>query len=180
MKLKVNFVSKTPKVAMANEIVFVKNKNIKNKNLNPILTKIFDNQLFKENLCVQKEYKNINYIFVNCSKTSLSYDYENIGSKLFDYLKNNKIENSFFNVSKSNINNIHLEKVIHGAKRKSYNFDIYKADAKKNKIINLNIVGKKLVKANILRKKLNALLEGVFFTRDLVSEPGNILHYKQI
>ena len=86
MKLKVNFVRKTPKVAMANEIIFVKNKNIKNKNLNPILTKIFDNQLFKEKLFVQKEYKNINYIFVNCSKTSLSYDYENIGSKLFDYL----------------------------------------------------------------------------------------------
>ncbi len=39
MKLKVNFISKTPKVATANEIIFVKNKNIKNKNLNPILKK---------------------------------------------------------------------------------------------------------------------------------------------
>jgi len=29
---------------------------------------------------------------------------------------------------------------------------------------------------DFLRKKLDALLEGVFFTRDLVSEPGNILH----
>ena len=27
-----------------------------------------------------------------------------------------------------------------------------------------------------MRNKLNALLEGVFLTRDLVSEPGNILH----
>ncbi len=176
MKLKVNFVSKTPKVAMANEIIFVKNKNIKNKNLNPILKKVFDNQLFKEQLFAQKEYKNINHIFVNCSKTSLSSDYENIGSKLFDYLKNNKLENNFFNVSKSNINNIQLEKFIHGAKLKSYNFDVYKSNNKKNKIVNLNIVGKQIAKSNTLRKKLDALLEGVFLTRDLVSEPGNILH----
>jgi len=176
MKLKVNFVSKTPKVAMANEIIFVKNKNIKNKNLNPILKKVFDNQLFKLHLFAQKEHKNINHIFVNCSKTALSSDYENIGSKLFDYLKNNKLENSFFNASKSNINNIQLEKVIHGAKLKSYNFDTYKSDTKKNKIINLNIVGLQTKKSNNLRKKLDALLEGVFFTRDLVSEPGNILH----
>ncbi len=136
MKLKVNFVSKTPKVAMTNEILFVKSKNIKNKNLNSILKKVFDNRLFKENLFVQKEYKNINHIFVNCSKALLSSDYEGIGSKLFDYLKNNKLENNFFNVSKSNINNIQLEKVIHGAKLKSYNFDIYKSNNKKNKTIN--------------------------------------------
>ena len=27
-----------------------------------------------------------------------------------------------------------------------------------------------------MRNKLNALLKGIFLTRDLVSEPGNILH----
>ena len=74
MKLKVNFVSKTPKVAMANEIIFVKSKDIKNKNLNPILNKVFDNQLFKLHLFAQKEHKNIYHIFVNCSKTALSSD----------------------------------------------------------------------------------------------------------
>ena len=31
-------------------------------------------------------------------------------------------------------------------------------------------------KTNLLRNKLNSLLEGVFLTRDLVSEPGNVLH----
>ena len=46
----------------------------------------------------------------------------------------------------------------------------------KNKTIELNIVGEKNNKTNILRKKLDSLLEGVFLTRDLVSEPGNILH----
>ena len=176
MKLKVNFVSKISKVSMVNELVFVKNKNIKDKSLKPISKLILDNQLFKEQLFLQKEYKGRDYIFINCSNSSLSSDYENIGSKLFDYLKNNKIENSFIYSSNANINNIQLEKIIHGSKLKSYNFDIYKSKNKKNKNVNLNIVGKQTSKSNILRKKLDALLDGVFFTRDLVSEPGNILH----
>jgi leucyl aminopeptidase len=40
----------------------------------------------------------------------------------------------------------------------------------------LNVVGNNIKKTNYLRIKLKALLDGVFFTRDLVSEPGNILH----
>ncbi len=176
MKLKVNFIRKLAKAKTVNELVFVKNKKIKNKNLNSILQSILDNELFKEQLFTLKEYKNSNYIFVNCKNSSLSFEYENIGSKLFEYLKNNKLENSFIDTNRVNISNIQLEKIIHGAKLKSYKFDIYKSKNKKNKNITLNIVGKQMVKSNTLRKKLDAILEGVFFTRDLVSEPGNILH----
>jgi len=172
MKLKVNFVRKISKEAIINEIIFVKSKSIKNTNLKPIL----DNELFKEQLFIQKEYSNKNKIFVNCIKTSLSTDYENIGSKLFDYLKKNKIEKSYIDSDKNNVNKIHLEKILHGAKLKSYSFDIYKSNIKKNKIIELNITGRHAIKPSVIRKKLDSLLEGVFLTRDLVSEPGNILH----
>ena len=176
MKLKVNFISKLSKVKAINEIIFVKNKNIKNNNINLILKTVLDNQLFEEQLLIQKEHKNRNYIFINCKKLSLSSDYENIGSKLFDYLNKNKIENSYIDVKKIEINNIQLEKTIHGAKLKSYSFETYKSNNKKNKTISLNIVGESNSKSLILRKKLVALLDGVFLTRDLVSEPGNILH----
>ena len=115
-------------------------------------------------------------MFINCKKLKISSDYENIGSKLFDYLNKNKIENSYIDISKIDINLTQLEKVIHGAKLKSYSFNIYKSNNKKNKNFNLNILGIQTTKSNLLRKKLDALLEGVFFTRDLVSEPGNILH----
>ena len=47
---------------------------------------------------------------------------------------------------------------------------------KKKININLILVGSNIKQKNLLRNKLNALLEGVFLTRDLVSEPGNILH----
>ncbi len=176
MSLKVNFISKLTKSNTANSIVFVKDNKIKNKNLNPIIKAVLDNQLFKDDLFAQKEFKNLNYIFVNCKKMSNSSDYENIGSKLFDYLKKNKIDISYIEFDKTDFSQEQLEKVIHGAKLKSYIFNIYKSNNKNNKNINLYVVGKHISKSNSLRKNLDALLDGVFSTRDLVSEPGNVLH----
>ena len=58
---------------------------------------------------------------------------------------------------------------------KSYEFNLYKTK-KKNKVINFNIWMQKNLTNQQTKKKLNALLNGVNFTKDLVSEPGNILH----
>ena len=163
MKLKVKFTGKLTKAKTVNELVFVKGKKIKNVNANQSLKSVLDNKLFQEQLFIQKEYKGKNYIFINCTKLSLSSDFESIGSKLFDYLEKNKIENSYINFNTIDISNVQLEKTIHGAKLKSYNFDTYKSNNKKNKNINLNIIGKQIAKSNFLRKKLDALLDGVFF-----------------
>ena len=104
MNIKVNFIRKLSKARMINGIVFVKEKKIKNGILNLILKSVLDNELFKDQLFIQREYKNTNYIFVNCKSLKTSSDYENIGSKLFDYLKINKIENSYIDVNKIDIN----------------------------------------------------------------------------
>ena len=141
MNIKVNFTRKLSKARMINGIVFVKEKKIKNSILNSILKSVMDNELFKDQLFIQREFKNINYIFANCKSLKTSSDYENIGSKLFDYLRTNKIENSYIDVNKIDINLVQLEKVIHGLKLKSYSFNIYKSNSKKNKNLNLNIVG---------------------------------------
>ena len=55
---------------------------------------------------------------------------------------------------------------------KSYEFNLYKTK-KNNKTINIFVDKSALSKKS---KKLNAILNGVNLTRDLVSEPGNILH----
>ena len=58
-------------------------------------------------------------------------------------------------------------------------FSAYIGESKienKNEYINLNVFGKNIKKKNFFRKNLNALMEGIFLTRDLVSEPGNVLH----
>ena len=72
------------------------------------------------------------YIFVNCMKSKTSLDYEKLGSNLFLFLKNNKIEKSFFETNLSKITNIQLEKFLHGAQLKSYEFNVYKTDKSKN------------------------------------------------
>jgi len=57
---------------------------------------------------------------------------------------------------------------------KSYNFDKYKT--KKNiKKISIIVIGKKIPSARD-QIKFKSIEEGTFFTRDLVSEPGNVLH----
>ena len=176
MKLKLEFVAKAPKVAIDNEVILLKDKNIKNRVAQFTNKSLFNNKLFLEKKLLAQNINGKNYIFVNCIKSKTSLDFEKIGSNLYIFLKNNKIDNSFFNPNSSKLTNIQLEKFLHGAQLKSYDFNIYKTDKPKNLTTNLYVVGNKYKKSNLFRDKLNSLLEGVFLTRDLVSEPGNILH----
>ena len=176
MKLNLKFISKSPKDNDISEIIFVKNKTIKINNLKQLSKSLFSNKLFLEKNFLLKDYDNRCYIFINCSHAKLSLDFEKLGSSLYNFLKDNKIENSFISSSKNILTNTQLEKFLHGAQLKSYNFNIYKSENKKKALINLNVVGNDTKNTNLLRNKLNALLEGVFLARDLVSEPGNILH----
>ena len=176
MKLKLEFVNKVPKVAKESEIILLKDNEIKNKSLKFSTKSLFNNKLFIEKKIIAQIQNNKSYIFINCVKSKTSLDYEKLGSDLFAYLKNNKIEKSFFDTNSSFLTKIQLEKLLHGLKLKSYNFNLYKTDKSVDLKTNLYVVEKKNKKTNFLRNKLNALLDGVFLTRDLVSEPGNILH----
>ena len=96
---------------------------------------------------------------------------EKLGAKFFEFLKKNEIyEISFTSTNVKNI--LNLNSFIHGAELKSYEFNLYKTK-KNNKNFTL-LIDKK--ENNQTTKKLSAILQGVNFTRDLVSEPGNILH----
>ena len=68
-----------------------------------------------------------------------------------------------------------LSHFLHGLKLKSYEFKKYKSK-KNNKIILINVTGSKNKISNQTHLKFKALEEGTFFARDLVSEPGNVLH----
>ncbi len=176
MKLKLDFKIKVPKVAEENEVILLKDKTNGNKLLKFFNKSLFNNKLFLERKILAKNINNKTYIIVNSSKSVSALDYEKLGSELYIYLKNNKIENSYFVPNSTLITNVQLEKFLHGAQLKSYEFNVYKTDKAKNEINNLYVVGDKFKKSNALRNKLNSLLEGIFLTRDLVSEPGNILH----
>ena len=176
MKLNLKFVNKISKSITYNEIIFIKEKKLKNNHLKSLEKSIFSSKLFNELSFLKKDYNNRGYIFVNCINSKLSLDFEKLGSKLFEFLKNNKIENSVISETSNKLTSIQLEKILHGLQLKSYDFSIYKTDRKNDTDYNLFLAGSNLKKSNILRNKLDAILKGVFLARDLVSEPGNILH----
>ena len=74
----------------------------------------------------------------------------------------------------SNVKNF-LGHFLHGLKLKSYEFKKYKSK-KDIKSFSISISGSKNIPSNYDQLKFKALEEGTFYARDLVSEPGNILH----
>ena len=107
----------------------------------------------------------------------ISVHVENLGAELYDFIKVNKILNVVINSNslKAKPGRNFIGRFLHGLKLKSYEFNIYKSK-KDKRLISVNIIGgkNKISAQNQLRFK--ALEEGSFFARDLVSEPGNILH----
>ncbi len=101
---------------------------------------------------------------------------ENLGAKFHNYINYDK-KNDF--ILNSDTINSKIESFIghflHGLKLKSYEFNLYKSKNKK-RIIKISVVGNKNKISNQSQKRFKALEEGTFYTRDLVSEPGNVLH----
>ena len=103
---------------------------------------------------------------------------EKIGAKFYDFIKSNSI--FFLTFNEKNIthtqgnNKIFFDEFLHGVNLKSYIFDKYKTKKDKNNF-QIDILTKKHFKIN-QDKRFNSILEGIKFTKDLVSEPGNILH----
>ena len=118
-------------------------------------------------------------ILIKIKKNQSPLDNEKIGAKFFDYIKSN----SFYKISffELNINEINLkskyffDEFILGTKLKSYIFDKYKSK-KIDKNFEIDLVLKRNQINFNKNKRFNSLIEGSNFTKDLVSEPGNILH----
>ncbi len=114
-------------------------------------------------------------VLVSLQKNLSSSIIESLGAKFYDFFKNEKSKEYYINTDTV------LKKFegligyfLHGIKLKSYNFDKYKS--KKEKIFfSIIVIGKNkpAIKDQI---KFKALEDGTFYARDLVSEPGNILH----
>jgi len=108
-----------------------------------------------------------------------SLDIEKKGAEFFNFIKSNLILNiNFFD---QNFKNYHKKNAnffydfIQGIQLKSYEFNKYKTKIDK-KNFELNIINKGKFLNFTKNKRFNALIEGTNFTKDLVSEPGNILH----
>jgi leucyl aminopeptidase len=104
---------------------------------------------------------------------------EKLGAKFFEYVKSN----SFYETATLNQNIkffsrkdlSFFDKFIFGIFIKSYQFDVYKTSLEK-KLFKLSIQKNFNYNFYLKHNKFRSLVEGISLTKNLVSEPGNILH----
>ena len=187
MSLKVNFKNYIKKIDIKNFVLFAdenfKIMGLKNLPLTEDVVKI--NKTINYNKLKDKDFLLFNLnpsqkiLLVKIKSSKSSLDNEKIGAKFYNFLKNNLInsstlhENNFNDLKKKN--KFFLEEFLHGIKLKSYEFRKYKTK-NKNYLYEIDILAKQKSDKKISNNRFNSLIEGITLTKDLVSEPGNVLH----
>tara|TARA_B100000700_G_scaffold328300_1_gene445687 strand:- start:345 stop:1808 length:1464 start_codon:yes stop_codon:yes gene_type:complete len=159
------FEIKNTKVFLSNSQILYVEKILKNK------------KNIKENIISLNINEKTTLVLISIKKDLKGFDVENLGAEFYNFIK----KNSFKDVSivtstlKTKPGKDFIGRFMHGLKLKSYEFNIYKSKKTKN-IITISLIGKQTSLFLKNKLKFKALEEGTFYTRDLVSEPGNILH----
>ena len=182
MSVQINYKKALPKNNMSNIVFFVNEKFNISGLKNHIIIKEYS---YIADLLKTKNTRNkiitfdINskkkIILVALKEKLTNSDAEKLGAKFYDLFKDVKPYN--YNINTDSLSNKHKNFVgsfLHGLKLKSYRFDKYKTKKNTNNIsVILSGKHKPTSKDQI---KFKAIENGTFYTRDLVSEPGNILH----
>ena len=114
-------------------------------------------------------------ILVSFEKNLTDSEAENLGAKCYNIL--NELKEKEYSVNSDTIPNGFKSVIgyfLHGIKLKSYKFEKYKTKKNEDNIL-LNVIGKN-VPNHKDQLKFSSIEKGTFYTRDLVSEPGNVLH----
>ena len=183
MTIQINYKNTVTKNFLTNLVLFVDEnfnirglkKYISNSEFSYIADLLKNSDLKKDLLFFEVNSKKTIFL-VSIKKDIKISDIENLGAKFHSYITYDKKKDYF--VNSDTINNKIKNFVgyfLHGLKLKSYEFSIYKSNNNK-KIIYINVIGNKNKISAQDHLRFKALEEGSFFARDLVSEPGNILH----
>ena len=183
MSIKINYINKTNNKATANLVLFCNEKfNIKD------LKKFISNSefLYINDLLKTSDLKKTIFVYELSSKKKIVLisiknhfkisDIENLGAEFYGRINYGK-NTEYFIISDSvtSKQNNFLGHFLHGLKLKSYEFKKYKSK-KDNRLIKIFVTGNKNKPSSKSQTRFKALEEGTFYARDLVSEPGNILH----
>ncbi len=183
MPVKINYSKKSINKKSSNLILFCNDKfNI--SSLKKDLTNnefVYVNDLLKssdlkKNLLVFELNSKKKIILISIKKDLKTSDIENLGAEL--YVRVNYGKNSEYFLSTDSVignNQNFVGHFLHGFKLKSYEFNKYKTK-KKSRVVSINIFGNRNKPTINNQLKFRAIEEGTFYARDLVSEPGNILH----
>ena len=156
-------------------------KNIRSflsKNETSFVEKILKNKKnTKESIISFNINEKTTLILISLKKDLKGSDVENLGAEFYNFIKKNLFKDlSIITESlKSKPGKDFIGRFMHGLKLKSYEFNIYKSKKTKS-LFTISLIGKPNALSLKNKLKFKALEEGTFLTRDLVSEPGNILH----
>ena len=183
MSIKISFKKSILTKTSSNLVLFVdekfNTKSIKKYLSNPEFSYISDllkTSDLKKKLLIFELSSKKKVVLISIKKNIKNYDIENLGAEFYGLISNPKSAEYFINSdSIVSINKNFIGHFLHGLKLKSYNFRKYKTRNEK-RLININVCGKKNNTPSNDQLKFRALEEGTFYARDLVSEPGNVLH----
>ncbi|MDC0445300.1 leucyl aminopeptidase [Candidatus Pelagibacter sp.] len=183
MTVQIKYKNSISKKVSSNVVLFVDEKfninglkkYISNSEFSYILDLLKNSDLKKDLLVFEINSKKTVFL-ASIKKDIKTSDIENLGAKFHGYIDYDKKSDYFVNSDtiNSRIKNF-VGHFLHGLKLKSYEFNIYKSK-KDKKIVSINVIGNKNKISFQDQLRFKALEEGTFFARDLVSEPGNILH----
>ena len=183
MPIKINYSKNTYNNTSSNLVLFSNDKfnlnNLKKYLINSEFSYINDllkTSDLKKNLFVFELNSKKKIVLISIKNNLKNSDIENLGAEFFSRINYGK--NCDYHIISDSIvtkyNNF-LGHFLHGLKLKSYEFNKYKSK-KETRLILVNVVGNKNKPSEKNQLKFRALEEGTFYARDLVSEPGNVLH----
>ena len=182
MIIKEKYVKNIKLSKLSGTIVFFANKKFEIKNTKSLLNQS-ENNLIKRNLNNNNKKKEIFSFDISHNQKIIVYSakdskncFEKSGAKLYEFFKKenlNKVHLFGDTIENSEVNKS-LHELVHGMRLKSYSFNKY-LTKKNSEILNLSIITKKKVDIKLINH-FKAIENGVNFTKDLVSEPGNVLH----
>ena len=183
MSIKINYLNKTGSLSSSNLVLFANEKfNISSvkENLSDTEYSYINDLLktsdLKKNLFVFEVSSKKKIILILIKSNLKTSDVENLGAEFYGRINHGK-NSDYFIISESisSKQNNFLGHFLHGLKLKSYEFKKYKTK-KDTRLISINVIGNKNKPSSQTQLKFKAIEEGTFYARDLVSEPGNILH----
>ena len=184
MSVNINYLNTNKNKSLSSNTVLFSKERFKINNLKNYLSKselvhiedllkTFDT---KKNIFVFESTSKRKIILISLKNNMKTYEIENLGAEFYGHVNQGK-NSEYFLISDSldyKQNNL-LGHFLHGLKLKSYEFKKYKTK-KDSKNIFINIIGNKNKPSIQSQLKFKALEQGTFYARDLVSEPGNVLH----
>jgi leucyl aminopeptidase len=183
MPIKINYTKKAGGKSSSNLVLFVDEKfNINNLKKYISATEFsYINDLLKTSDLKKKIFvfevnSKKKIVIISIKKDLKNFDVENLGAEFYGRINYGK--NSEYFINSDSLVRKHenfIGHFLHGLKLKSYEFKKYKTK-KEKRIISINVVGSKNKPSALNQIKFRSLEEGTFYARDLVSEPGNILH----